>query len=87
MDKIISFSLMAEHGKPMKYDLTFDQFIDFRCLLLLGGEKTIGPHRLEVKGGYLNHYKKSSGQPSYSIPLDGALDILDRAEEEARKAQ
>jgi len=85
VDNIISFSLMAEHGSPITYNLTFKQFIEFRCLIQLGGEKTIGHHRLAVSGGYLNHYKKSGGQPSYSIELDGALDILDRAEIEARK--
>ena len=86
MDKNISFSLMAEHRNLMHYHLTYDEFIDFRCLIQLGGKKTIGNYRLEVKDGFLTHYKKSVDQPAYSIELDGALEILDRAEEEARNA-
>lgn len=81
MSKLITFSLMASHNKEMKYSLTYDQYFEFRGLIEFGGEKKIGNYRLEVSNGYLTHFKKSSGQPSYTMSLDGVKEVLDEAED------
>jgi hypothetical protein len=78
----ITFELMAIHEKTLRYSLSLEEYLEFRGLIMFGGEKVINGHYLGSDKEHLSHYKLSSFTSAcYSVPLKGVLDHLDEREE------
>lgn len=77
--KIFEFKVKTDQSFDMSYRFTSEiQLLKFRSLIETGGKARIDNKWLEVKDGYLIHYKygRHNG-PSYSMPIEGIIDTVD----------
>lgn len=77
--KIFEFKVKTDQNFDMHYRFTSElKLLKFRSLIEIGGKARIDNKWLEVKDGYLIHYKYDCHNgPSYVMPIDGVIDTID----------
>ncbi|EPO7472702.1 hypothetical protein ACUFKU_003610, partial [Vibrio cholerae] len=75
---IFEFKVKTDQSFDMTYRFTSElKLLKFRTLIETGGKARIDNKFLEVRDGYLIHYKGNHHKgASYSMPTDGIIETL-----------
>ncbi len=76
---VFEFKVKTDQSFDMIYRFTSEtKLLKFRTLIETGGKVRIDNKCLEVRDGYLVHYKGNQHKgPSYSMPTEGILETID----------